>query len=258
MMVAAWSSREGDRLRLFRRERRLDWPLPPAAPRLRAGRRERKWFLRVTAAAVLFLLFLAVKETQAPLGVQVREGLQYVLTTEWNYQPVVDRVVRLGLQTVNVDLPFLETLPRRPDGETEMVVTVPANGLQPPVAGRVEREFGWVTDPVDKRERFHPGVVISAPAGTPVRAVTSGLVSQVGENPTYGPYILIDHGGEVYTLYAQLHNIRVRKADRVEAGAILAEVGNQGDFPGWGVHFEFREQGALVNPLDKIDFPGNP
>ncbi|AZK59979.1 M23 family metallopeptidase [Candidatus Desulforudis audaxviator] len=241
-------------MRLFTREKRLDWPLPPAAPRSRAGRSQQKWFFRVTAAVVLFLVFLAIRETQVPLGVQVREGLQYVLTTEWNYQPVVDRVVRLGLQTVSVDLPFLDTVPQRPDGDTEMV-TVPANGLLPPVPGTVVREFGWVADPVDNRERFHPGVDISAPAGTPVRAVMSGLVSQVGENPTYGPYVLIDHGSEVYTLYAQLQNIQVRKADRVEAGRVLAEVGNKGDFPGPGVHFEFREQGALVNPLEKITFP---
>lgn len=211
----------------------------------------------MTAAVALFLVFLTIRETRVPLGVQVRDGLQYVLTTDWNYQPVVDRVVRLGLQTVNVDLPFLDTVPHRPEGETEMV-TVPANGLLPPVPGTVVREFGWVTDPVDNRERFHPGVDIIAPAGTAVRAVMSGLVSQVGENPTYGPYILLEHGSEVYTLYAQLHNIRVRKGDRVEPGQALAEVGNQGDFPGPGVHFEFREQGALVNPLDRITFPENP
>lgn len=244
-------------MRLFGRVKRLDWPLPPAPPRPRAGRGQRKWFFRVTAAAVLFLIFLAIRETQAPLGVRVREGLQYVLTTEWNYQPVVDRVVRLGLQTVNVDLPFLDTVPHRPDGETEMV-TGPANGLLPPVTGTVVREYGWVTDPADNRERFHPGVDISAPAGTPVWAVLAGLVTQVGENPTYGPYVLLDHGSEVYTLYAQLHDIQVRKGDRVEAGQVLAEVGDQGDFPGPGVHFEFREQGALVNPLEKITFPENP
>lgn len=235
------------------REKRLDWPQPQPLPPPR-GRGPRRWFLRLTVVVVLFLAFLVIRENQAPWGVQVREGLQYVLTTDWNYQPVVDRVVRLGLQTVSVDVPFLDSKPHRTDGDAEMVL-VPVDDLVLPVAGTVVREFGWVADPADSREWFHPGVDIAAPAGTPVRAVMAGVVVQVGENITYGPYVLVDHGDETHSLYAQLENVRVGENERVEQGQPLAEVGKKGDFPGPGVHFEFREKGALIDPLTRFAFP---
>ncbi|MBE0466513.1 MAG: M23 family metallopeptidase [Candidatus Desulforudis sp.] len=242
-------------MRLFTRVKRLDWPLPPQASR-RQGTSPRRWLFRLTVVTLVFVAFLAIRQSESPWGVQVRQGLQYVLTTDWNYQPVVDRVVRLGLQTVSVDIPFLDTRPHGPDADTEMV-TVQMEDLVLPVSGTVVREFGWITDAEEGRERFHPGVDLAAPAGTPVRAVMSGVVAQVGENPTYGPYVLMEHGPETYTLYAQLENIRVAKDDRVEQGRILAEVGKKGDFPGPGVHFELREKGELVDPLTRLAFPEN-
>jgi|Deesub1362A_J573_1020465.scaffolds.fasta_scaffold00070_32 murein DD-endopeptidase MepM/ murein hydrolase activator NlpD len=246
---------EENGVRLFMREKRLDWPLPQQAPRLRRTGPGR-WLFRVAVAAAVFVAFLVIRESQAPWGVQVREGLRYVLTTEWNYQPVVDRVVRLGLQTVNVDIPFLDTRPHRSDGDVEMAIG-PIDEPVLPVAGTVVREFGWVVDPVNNREWFHPGVDIAAPAGTPVRAAMSGVVARVGENLTYGRYVLVEHGNETYTLYAQLENIRVKKKDQVEQGQLLAEVGTKGDFPGPGVHFEYREKGALVDPLTRFTLPEN-
>lgn len=234
-------------MRLFAREKRLDWPLPPPGPRPRTTGRG-KWLLRVVAAAAVFLAFLVIRETQAPWGVQVREGLRYVLTTDWDYQPVVDRVVRLGLQTVSVDIPFLDTRTPKSGDEAQMALG-PWDELALPVEDTIVREFGWIKDPLNNREWFHPGLDIAAPAETPVRAVMAGRVVQVGENPTYGRYVLLDHGDETYTLYAQLENVMVKKGDWVEQGQQLAEVGTKGDFPGPGVHFEYREKGELVDPL---------
>ena len=221
-----------------------DWPQvqPPKAGK---GRR---LIYQVAAVLGVFLLLLGLKETGGSLGKRVQEGLRTVLTTEWNYQPVLERVVRHGLQAVNVDLPFF--------GEPAKPVQAPASGqvLCLPVSGRIVRGFGWSKDPVDGLERFHTGIDIEASPGVPVKAVADGEIAKIGTDPALGTYILLDHGKGVATLYAQLGRVEAVLGQRVVAGEVLGCVGTKGDIAGGGLHFEYREKGRPVNPLDVTNF----
>ncbi|MBO8128594.1 MAG: M23 family metallopeptidase [Peptococcaceae bacterium] len=212
-------------------------------------------------ALTIFLVLLGIKESNGFFSTQVREGLRYALTTEWNYQPVMDRVVQYGLQTVSVDLPFFDTLPagvvagddKDKDKDKDQVVEViqPENNVPAlPVSGSLDRAYGWVTDDSSGLERFHTGIDITAPEGTPVRAVFDGKVARIGRDDSYGLYVLITHSGARSSLYAHLGEVQVAEGDEVKAGAIIGRVGLEGDFEGWGLHFEFREREELVDPLN--------
>ncbi|MBU4534040.1 MAG: M23 family metallopeptidase [Eubacteriales bacterium] len=233
-----------------------DWPSKPQPPRRGPSRRLIGQCLLVLA---VFLVLLAIKDSRGPLGTQVRDTLAYVLTTEWNYQTAVDRVVHLGLQTVAVDLPFLTGPPHRDTAE----VLGPVNEkgdfsdeeLPLPVSGRVVKEFGWVVDPLDNLERFSPGIGIEAAEGSPIRAVMPGTVKMVGTDRTYGKYVLVDHGEEVYTLYANLGGLLVENGDRVSVGQVLGAAGTEGSLAEPGLHFELREQGRLIDPLTRLAPP---
>ncbi|MDA8097821.1 MAG: M23 family metallopeptidase [Desulforudis sp.] len=234
-----------------------DWPSNAQPQRRGPSRRLIGQCLLVLA---VFLVLLAVKDSRGPFSTQVRETLAYVLTTEWNYQAAVDRVVHLGLQTVAVDLPFLTGPPHRDATEVLGPVNQDQNvsedeDLPLPVSGRVVKEFGWVVDPLDNLERFHPGIGIEAAEGSPVRAVMPGTVKMVGTDRTYGKYVLIDHGGEVYTLYANLGGLLVEKGDRVSVGQVLGAVGTEGCLAASGLHFELREKGQLIDPLTRLAPP---
>lgn len=234
----------------------MDWPpggLPPGRPRRRGTRQ----LFQIGVAALVLVVILGLRGSEGGLRGEIRDRLAYVLTTEWDYRPVLGRVVDFGLQTVSVNTPLLDNLPYRKDTEhpappaTE--VMKPADLPSLPVSGRVLRGYGWTTDSLDGMERFHPGVDIACAEGTPVKAALAGTVAQVGEDRVYGPYVLLRHGEETYTLYAQVRDIQVKEGDRVKAGQTLAYAGAEGEVGQAGLHFEYREGAKLADPLTKFN-----
>jgi septal ring factor EnvC (AmiA/AmiB activator) len=62
--------------------------------------------------------------------------------------------------------------------------------------------------------------------------------------------IIIDHGNHFYTLYAHAEEIFKAKGDYVEAGEVIATVGDTGSMIGPKLYFELRHHGKPVNPLE--------
>ena len=71
--------------------------------------------------------------------------------------------------------------------------------------------------------RLHLGVDFAGEEGQAVKAVTSGEVVKVEEDPLWGGVIVIDHGLEVYTRYCGVKSI-VRVGDMVEAGQHIGDL----------------------------------
>ncbi|WP_066632570.1 M23 family metallopeptidase [Desulfolucanica intricata] len=223
--------------------------LPPPG-RGFAGKKKsrRKIFNKAVLAGIILLGLVALRESPGPLGETVKNNLRYVLTTEWNYEPVVQRVVQFGLQLANVDTPQIINTPTAPVFAPKTM----DEGLPLPVSGKVVNRFGWVKDDLDGMERYHAGIDIAAAENAPVIAVKTGTVKKIGEDPKLGPYVLLDHGNGCLTMYAQLQNIAVKEKEKVRAGQKIGEVGTVGDVDGSGLHFEIRENEKLVDPLNKL------
>ena len=214
----------------------------------------RKTFYRLMVALAILVLLMAMRDFSHPAGFALREGLRYTLTTEWNFQPVLQKAVQLGLQMVNVDHQFPGYV--LPDAQEALGRNDLSAGLVTPVSGKVVRRFGWSVDPLDGLERFHSGIDISAAPGTPVRAVRAGKVARVSNDPVLGYYVLLIHGEGSYTLYACLRiPVSITKGENVDKGQILGEIGTVGDVPGGGLHFELRKKGKLVDPLPELKIP---
>ncbi len=117
-----------------------------------------------------------------------------------------------------------------------------------PVAGIVSSAFGPRPDPLAGEERFHKGVDIAAPAGSPVRAVASGEVVFSGRAEGYGNLVTLDHGDGVMTRYAHNGANLVSVGERVAAGQEIALVGTSGWSTGPHLHFEVIGEGQLIDP----------
>lgn len=118
-----------------------------------------------------------------------------------------------------------------------------------PVNGVLTSSFGWRTSPVT---RFHQGIDIGAPEGTPIRAGGAGTVIIAGYNGGYGNFTCLDHGGGVSTCYAHQSAIHVGVGQRVSQGQVIGLVGNTGFSTGAHLHFEVRVNGAATNPLSYL------
>jgi len=117
-----------------------------------------------------------------------------------------------------------------------------------PVRGAVNSEYGTRLSPWTKTPEFHAGLDISANHGTVVRAPAPGTVVAAGAHPEYGTMIVLDHGGDIRTIYGHLSRLKVRQGDRVERGAEIALTGNTGRSSGPHLHYEILVKGKRVNP----------
>ena len=99
-----------------------------------------------------------------------------------------------------------------------------------------------------------------APKGTPILAVADGTVIFVGKAGTgtgksFGNYLMLDHGGDLYTLYAHCNKVLVKEGQRVKRGRTIAEVGNTGRTrgpTGYHLHFEVRKGRSATDPEEYL------
>lgn len=134
-----------------------------------------------------------------------------------------------------------EVLARLASGDGEDRGLAGLEGRLPwPVHGRTERP---------PRGSQRHGVLIRAPAGTPVAAVAAGRVVFARWLRSFGLLLIIDHGDGYLSLYG--HNQRLLKAvgDRVAAGETIATVGDSGGQPRPALYLELRHGTAAVDPF---------
>lgn len=114
--------------------------------------------------------------------------------------------------------------------------------------------YGMRLHPVLKEYRFHDGIDIPAPAGTPVFAVQDGRVAWDRSKGGYGLCVVLNHG-TCTTLYAHLSEITVRAGQEVKAGEIVGFVGSTGLSDGPHLHFSVYVNGQPCNPEEWLAAP---
>src|SRR5699024_6207700 len=90
---------------------------------------------------------------------------------------------------------------------------------------------------------MHRGQDIAAPIRTPILAAHTGTVIDSGPASGYGLWVRVEHPGGVVTVYGHNNVNHVRVGDRVQAGQVIAEVGNRGESTGAHLHFQIENNG---------------
>ncbi|MBD3170120.1 MAG: peptidoglycan DD-metalloendopeptidase family protein [candidate division Zixibacteria bacterium] len=143
----------------------------------------------------------------------------------------------------------------RDSGEKEIPDTKTAfyrfrRSLPWPVQGNILMHYGDIVHPVYKTKTFNPGIDISAPYGTEVKAVADGTVAYTGYLRGYGNFVILEHGEGYFSLYARLSEIKVKTGDGVLKGDAIAFVGDAGEGGNPSLHFEMRRGKKSYNPLE--------
>ncbi len=122
--------------------------------------------------------------------------------------------------------------------------------LRAPVDFRVSSSFNPNRrHPVLKTVRPHRGTDYAAPLGTPIKATGDGKVIFRGVKSGYGNVVILQHGGNITTLYAHMSKFasQVRNGTRVRQGQTIGYVGKTGLVTGVHLHYEYRLNGVHRN-----------
>jgi septal ring factor EnvC (AmiA/AmiB activator) len=118
-----------------------------------------------------------------------------------------------------------------------------------PIEGRVIGDYG---EPREGGPMRWSGVMLGSAYGTPVRAIYRGRVAFSDWLRGYGLLMIVEHGDGYLSLYGNNEVLLKQEGDWVEAGEVVARVGDTGGQTEPALYFELRRDGKPVNPHDWI------
>ena len=117
----------------------------------------------------------------------------------------------------------------------------------------ITRGYGRVED------NFHDGIDIAdeTAKGKAVVAAADGYVEGTGSGGTNGVYIVLNHGGGMWTAYEHLEegSVMLQFGEKVHAGQPIARIGSTGQSTGPHLHFEVLQNNAAVDPMPYLMQP---
>lgn len=162
----------------------------------------------------------------------------------------------IGADIVRDPLAFAAPLPLAP----AIVARVPGESVTPAAGAGAPRSWpldepGYVTRGqvgAGGGDEAHPGLDIAVPVGTLVRASGGATVNQVGEDPEYGYFVLLEHPDGYQSMYGHLSRIIVTAGSTVQRGEVIGLSGNTGRSTAPHLHFEIRQGGTALDPRTMV------
>jgi len=230
-------------------------------------------------ASLALLLLVGCHMSRAPMHPQTPAGSWYVVAPG---ETLADIAQRAGVP--GEDILELNGLARAADVEPGRLIfvlapagasTIPESETPPAAGGPapnhvvVSGEGGrlrWplvnvahaVGSPFGARDgRAHEGIDLPAPTGTPVIAAADGEVAYAGDGIRgYGNLVVLQHPGDLLTVYAHNSELFVAQGQHVRAGDRIAAVGQTGRATGPHLHFEVRQGQSPRDPMTYLSGGG--
>lgn len=115
---------------------------------------------------------------------------------------------------------------------------------------------GFVTQPLlSDATGEHRGLDIAIQSDSYIRAAGAGTVVEVGQDPDYGRFVVLDHGDGFRTLYGHASGILVDEGRPVRRNEVIALTGSTGRSTAPHLHFEILRDGEPVDPLEIVRQP---
>ena len=118
--------------------------------------------------------------------------------------------------------------------------------LEWPIKGEIIHRFG---SPKKGGNLNWQGILIEAPGGTEVKAVSTGKVVFADWFKNLGLLLIIEHGDGFMSLYGHNQSLNKKQGDWVLPGEPVALVGDSGGQTQTGLYFEIRHRGKPLNPV---------
>ncbi|RRO17243.1 M23 family metallopeptidase [Saccharopolyspora rhizosphaerae] len=112
-----------------------------------------------------------------------------------------------------------------------------------PTRGVITSGFGM------RGGEMHKGVDIANDIGTPIRAASAGTVINSGPASGYGLWVRVAHPDDTVSTYGHIDSSQVQEGQEVQAGDLIATMGNRGQSTGPHLHFQIEVGGEPVDPV---------
>ena len=120
--------------------------------------------------------------------------------------------------------------------------------------GHISMPFGQAIHPIYQYWYIHKGMDFSTyRTGDPIIATANGQVVTVGFSADFGNYVIIQHKHGIYTRYAHMDTIRVKKGQIVSQREVIGTLGNTGLTSGPHLHYEVHIGSDVVDPAKYIN-----
>ncbi|MFG1796625.1 M23 family metallopeptidase [Nocardia sp. NPDC049149] len=113
-----------------------------------------------------------------------------------------------------------------------------------PIVGILTSTFGT------RWGALHAGLDLADPIGTPIAAVTDGVVIEAGPASGFGMWVRVQQDDGTIGIYGHVNDILTTVGQQVRAGDIIATVGNRGFSTGPHLHYEIHLPGG--EPIDPM------
>lgn len=201
--------------------------------------------------------------------IEANELMQTLIATGQEYQALIDEHEKIESDTAQQldekeaaydkakEREYQEWLASQKPPKDAGIVNVDTSGISwvlPISYTRFSSPFGWRIHPVYGDTRFHAGVDLSAPTGTPILASRAGVVTVASyEGGGAGYYVNINHLDGFVTRYMHMTHFIVSPGQTVKAGQIIGYCGSTGASTGPHLHFGVYYNGTAVNPAQYIN-----
>lgn len=201
--------------------------------------------------------------------IEADELMQTLIATGQEYQALIDEHEKIESDTAQQldekeaaydkakEREYQEWLASQKPPKDAGIVNVDTSGISwvlPISYTRFSSPFGWRIHPVYGDTRFHAGVDLSAPTGTPILASRAGVVTVASyEGGGAGYYVNINHLDGFVTRYMHMTHFIVSPGQTVKAGQIIGYCGSTGASTGPHLHFGVYYNGTAVNPAQYIN-----
>ena len=117
-----------------------------------------------------------------------------------------------------------------------------------PAEGRITTPYGYQRVVNGVPANRHAAIDIANKTGTPIIAANHGRVVLADSLYLTGNTVIIDHGLQVFSIYAHMSKIEVKTGDEVKAGQQIGQIGSTGFSTGPHLHFGMLIGNTYVNP----------
>ena len=122
-----------------------------------------------------------------------------------------------------------------------------------PAPGKISSGFGMREHPKFGGRKFHTGIDITMPRGTPLHATADGVVSFADRSGGNGNIVVIEHGHGLTSVYAHNSRNSVKPGQTVKRGDIIAYSGSTGVSTGPHLHYEVWRDGKSIDPAPFLE-----